>query len=238
MPPGPTRVTRRTSSRRSRASTSVDLGIAPDEGGRRDAAGAPAGTRPRGRCSAVWNRSLSRADEVVGEEPLELLGRLERLVRHAAVADPLEHLLEPRLAVRGRALQVHKLRAVAGRAAARPRDPRSPCRAPPSRTAPSRSPTNTWLCSRYARYSSCGGWGRAPSSNSTGMRCSASIARLAAARSAASSSRVDDTNTRTRWSGVRIAGIGTVWPSTALTPRRGARPPGLGAVDVDRRRAT
>src|SRR5688572_9538009 len=37
------------------------------------------------------------------------------------------------------------------------------------------------------------------------------MARRAAARSSASSSSVDDTKTRTRWSGVRIAGIRTVW---------------------------
>ena len=65
-------------------------------------------------------------------------------------------------------------------------------------------PTNTWLCSRYARYMRRGGCGRAPDSYHTGTRCSRRIARRAAARSAASSSSVEEMNTRTRWSGVKI----------------------------------
>src|SRR5690349_1625944 len=64
---------------------------------------------------------------------------------------------------------------------------------------------NTSLCSRYARYSSRGGCGRAPSSNSTGVSRSAAIARETACRSAASSPSVELTNTRRRWSGVRMA---------------------------------
>ena len=49
-----------------------------------------------------------------------------------------------------------------------------------------------------------GGCGRAPDSYHTGTRCSRWIARLAAARSSASSSSVEEMNTRTRWSGVKI----------------------------------
>ena len=43
-----------------------------------------------------------------------------------------------------------------------------------------------------------GGWGRAPDSYHTGTRCSRPIARRAAARSSASSSSVEEMNTRTR----------------------------------------
>ena len=43
-----------------------------------------------------------------------------------------------------------------------------------------------------------GGCGRAPDSYHTGTRCSRPIARRAAARSAASSSSVEEMNTRTR----------------------------------------
>ena len=60
-------------------------------------------------------------------------------------------------------------------------------------------------CARYARYSSCGGCGRAPSSNITGVSPNAAIERATAARSAANSANVELTNTRKRWSGVRIA---------------------------------
>src|SRR6266566_4502096 len=48
---------------------------------------------------------------------------------------------------------------------------------------------NTSLCARYARYSSRGGCGRAPSSNSTGVSRSAEMARATARRSSASSPR-------------------------------------------------
>ena len=65
-------------------------------------------------------------------------------------------------------------------------------------------PTNTSLCARYARYSSCGGCGRAPSSNITGVNRNAEMARDTACRSSASSPSVELTNTRRRWSGVRI----------------------------------
>ena len=63
---------------------------------------------------------------------------------------------------------------------------------------------NTSLCARYARYTSRGGYGRAPSSNITGVSRSAEIARATARRSAASSPSVELTNTRSRRSGVRI----------------------------------
>jgi hypothetical protein len=59
-------------------------------------------------------------------------------------------------------------------------------------------PTNTSDCSRYDRYSSRGGCGRAPSSNITGASFIRSIAARAAARSFASSRRVELTNTRIR----------------------------------------
>ena len=60
-------------------------------------------------------------------------------------------------------------------------------------------------CARYARYNSRGGCGRAPSSNSTGVSRKAEIARDTSTRSSASSASVELTNTRRRWSGVRIA---------------------------------
>src|SRR6185295_16546776 len=49
-----------------------------------------------------------------------------------------------------------------------------------------------------------GGCGRAPDSYHTGTRRSRWMARRAATRSLASSSRVEDMKTRIRWSGVRI----------------------------------
>ena len=68
------------------------------------------------------------------------------------------------------------------------------------------SPMNTSLCARYCWYTSRGGYGRAPSSNITGVRRSASIARETARRSSASSPSVELTNTRRRRSGVRMTG--------------------------------
>src|SRR5215475_12596950 len=65
-------------------------------------------------------------------------------------------------------------------------------------------PTNTWLWFRYTRYMLRGGCGRAPDSYHTGTRCSCRIALRAATRSGASSSSVEEMNTRTRWSGVKI----------------------------------
>src|SRR5262245_55477825 len=76
------------------------------------------------------------------------------------------------------------------------------------------------LCSRYARYSSWGGWGRAPDSNVTGVSRSADTALETAARSSASSSRVELTNTRRRWSGVRIAVLCSVGPVMDEPPER------------------
>jgi hypothetical protein len=67
------------------------------------------------------------------------------------------------------------------------------------------SPTNRSLCARYARYRSCGGWGRAPTSNITGVILKAVMARETARRSSASSVSVELTNTRRRRSGVRMA---------------------------------
>src|ERR1700757_2138303 len=61
-----------------------------------------------------------------------------------------------------------------------------------------------------------GGCGRAPDSYHTGTRCSRAIARRAAARSAASSPSVEEINTRTRWSGVRMT-PGCGWPGSWLT---------------------
>jgi hypothetical protein len=55
-----------------------------------------------------------------------------------------------------------------------------------------------------------GGCGRAPDSYHTGTRWSRAIARRAAARSAASSSSVEEMNTRTRWSGVKITSVSAI----------------------------
>src|SRR6266487_4237952 len=71
-------------------------------------------------------------------------------------------------------------------------------------------PTNTWLCSTYARYMLRGGCGRAPDSYHTGTKCSRRIARRAAACSSASSSSVEEMNTRTRWSGVEITSVSAI----------------------------
>ena len=49
-----------------------------------------------------------------------------------------------------------------------------------------------------------GGCGRAPDSYHTGTRRNRWMARRAATRSLASSSRVEEIKTRIRWSGVRI----------------------------------
>src|SRR5215468_11404680 len=79
-------------------------------------------------------------------------------------------------------------------------------------------PTNTWLCFRYARYIDRGGCGRAPDSYHTGTRCSRVIARRAAARSAASSSSVEEMNTRTRWSGVKITSDSAITSQASPQP--------------------
>ena len=63
-----------------------------------------------------------------------------------------------------------------------------------------------------------GGCGRAPDSYHTGTRCSRAIARRAAARSGASSSSVEEINTRTRWSGVKITSV------LAITSQASPRP--------------
>ena len=47
------------------------------------------------------------------------------------------------------------------------------------------NPTNISLCARYARYRSCGGCGRAPTSNITGVSRNAEMARETACRSSA-----------------------------------------------------
>ena len=65
-------------------------------------------------------------------------------------------------------------------------------------------PMNTSACARYARYTSAGGYGRAPASNITGVSRSAEIARDTARRSSVSSPSVELTNTRSRRSGVRM----------------------------------
>jgi len=57
-----------------------------------------------------------------------------------------------------------------------------------------------------------GGCGRAPDSYHAGTTRSREIARRAAARSAASSPRGEEMNTRTRWSGVKIT---SVWAITS-----------------------
>src|SRR6516162_2128592 len=62
-----------------------------------------------------------------------------------------------------------------------------------------------------------GGCGRAPDSYHTGTRCSRVIARRAAARSAASSSSVEEMNTRTRWSGVKITSVSVI--TSQASPR-------------------
>ena len=66
------------------------------------------------------------------------------------------------------------------------------------------SPMNRSLCARYARYRSCGGCGRAPTSNITGVIRKAVMARETARRSSASSLSVELTNTRRCRSGVRM----------------------------------
>ena len=73
-------------------------------------------------------------------------------------------------------------------------------------SAPVRPPSQARAC-RSARYIRRGGCGRAPDSYHVGTRRSREIARRAAARPAASSSRVEEMNTRTRWSGVKITSV-------------------------------
>jgi hypothetical protein len=75
-------------------------------------------------------------------------------------------------------------------------------------------PMNTSLCARYARYTSCGGCGRAPCSNITGVSRSAEMARDTACRSLVSSCREELTNTRRRRSGV---GMTASFPRPSLT---------------------
>jgi hypothetical protein len=70
----------------------------------------------------------------------------------------------------------------------------------PGRGTPSPAALTTCRPARVRRA------GRAPSSNITGVRRSASIARETARRSSASSPSVELTNTRRRRSGVRMTG--------------------------------
>src|SRR5215475_8650478 len=65
-----------------------------------------------------------------------------------------------------------------------------------------------------------GGRGRAPDPYHAGTRRSREIARRAAARPAASSPRVGEMNTRTRWSGVKIT---SVWAITSQASPAAAR---------------
>ena len=83
-------------------------------------------------------------------------------------------------------------------------------------------PMNTSACARYARYTSAGGYGRAPASNITGVSRSAEMARETARRSSASSPIVELRNTRRRRSGVWMtASSRGPW----LTDRPGPTPP-------------
>src|SRR5262245_8949703 len=103
------------------------------------------------------------------------------------------------------------------------------------------------LWARYARYSSAGGWGLAPSSNITGVSRSVEIAREAARRSSASSARVELTNTLRRWSGVRMPvssgstpGTARPWSGTVTVLSNRSQPamtPGTGRLRVRRRRS-
>ena len=65
-----------------------------------------------------------------------------------------------------------------------------------------------------------GGCGRAPDSYHTGTKCSRRIARRAAARSSASSSKVEEMNTRTRWPGVKITSVSAITSQASPQPRR------------------
>src|SRR5215472_12476100 len=65
-----------------------------------------------------------------------------------------------------------------------------------------------------------GGCGRAPDSYHTGARCSRRMARCAATRSAASSPSVEEMNTRTRWSGVKITSDSVITSQASPQPPR------------------
>src|SRR5580700_11019836 len=88
-------------------------------------------------------------------------------------------------------------------------------------------PMNTSLRARYARYTSAGGYGRAPTSNITGVSRSAEMARETARRSSASSPSVELTNTRSRWSGVRMT---VSYCGPWLTDRPDQAPPRKSAI--------
>src|SRR5262249_15841617 len=96
------------------------------------------------------------------------------------------------------------------------RTARLPAANPPN-SAPARlpSPARASRSARYMRRSEC-----APDSYHTGTRRSREIARRVAARSAASSPRVEEMNTRTRWSGVKIT---SVWAITSQASPAAAR---------------
>ena len=96
------------------------------------------------------------------------------------------------------------------------------------------------LCSRYARYSSRGGCGRAPSSNITGAIASRSIAARTARRSGASSFSVELTKTRRRWSGVRMTLAARLMPQVSCRERptvQHAGPPERGRAGLSTRRS-
>ena len=158
--------------------------------------------RPRARLVEALGE---QGREVAGDLVLELVGGLEREVGGGVVGlDAGDELVEALVAVVA-ALDVDELRhRCAGRGCTRPRGPRPPRRARPSRSCRRRC--------RRRRRSARGRSGRARAAGAAARRARTSpapgacrsIAARAARRSSASSRRVELTNTRIRWSGVRI----------------------------------
>ena len=217
-PPGPTKVNRRgspavsTSHSDAKACsrpTKVVMGVGGARRGRRFLGALPGVREPLGE----------HEREVVEHEPVQLLGIGEGLVRRGVlVPQPRQHLVQPGLQVRRRPLDVDQAWHAARTRRTRPRGRRSPCPGRPSRSSASRSPGTRRTARGRTGTRLAGGGAERPSSNMTGDNRSCSTAARTARRSSASSPSVEETKTRSRWSGVRIA-LPVIERSMAARPR-------------------
>ena len=229
-PPGPVSVTSRTSGRPSSPATSSMARSRPSSdvvltGSRARARGPPGGGGACGRPLAAANRSLSStARSSRTSRPSSAGVRKDDGRTPRPPLDSDEQIGQPGLAIRRRRLDVQQPGQLARTARTPPPGPRPSCLGPSCPYRCQYRPMNTSLCARYARYTSPGGYGRAPSSNITGVSRSAEMARETARRSSASSPSVELTNTRSRRSGVRITASSGCTTQVCNQPPRPATP--------------
>ena len=228
-PPGPVRVTKRTPGDCSNSETSAIS--RPSDQRRR-------GHRQRPRGTAV---ALERADalpppprvpdlerltqeqgEVVPDQTPELPRGAERPVGVGPLGLELrDHRRQPRLPLGCRSLDVQEPRdgSREPNSSSRPRD----LHVGPDPAVPLPVQADEDVRLRRRRGTARGGCGRAPSSNSTGVRPSAEMARATTARSSASSTSVELTKTRRRWSGVPISTVPPAFSVIVRPPRTNRR---------------